>query len=261
MKKFQDTIVPGSETKAILLLDNASAHPAGEDEAHPNLFSADGKIHCMFLPPNTTLLIQPMDQGIIAACKRHYRRKFLEQCLVVLEDKESVTDSRGERTLAHMKAYNIKDTLFNLTQSWTDLKVSTLKNCWKKLLDGVEMVQDLERFEVEDYRTIYNRAGEQITENDDQDWLDCDENDGCETLTRKEIVAEILHPEQLNEDKDESSIVDDAAECFPGGCLLVAKAGTLGGFPSDAAKDHQGPGGPYSSQTQEWLIDKPLGTT
>ena len=45
---------------------------------------------------------------------------------------------------------------------------------------------------------------------------------------------------------------------FPGGCLLVAKAGTLGGFPSDAAKDHQGP---YSGQTQEWPIDMPPGTT
>ena len=50
-------------------------------------------------------------------------------------------------------------------------------------------------------------------------------------------------------------------ECFPGGCLLVAKAGTLGEFPSDAAKDHQGPGGPYSGQTQEWPIDMPPGTT
>ena len=48
---------------------------------------------------------------------------------------------------------------------------------------------------------------------------------------------------------------------FTGGCLLVAKAGTLGGFPSDAAKDHQGSGGPYSGQTQEWPIDMPPGTT
>ena len=48
---------------------------------------------------------------------------------------------------------------------------------------------------------------------------------------------------------------------FPGGCLLVAKAGTLGGFPSDAAKDYQGPGGPYGVQTQEWPIDMTPGTT
>ena len=41
----------------------------------------------------------------------------------------------------------------------------------------------------------------------------------------------------------------------------MAKAGTLGEFPSDAAKDHQGPGGPYSGQTQEWPIDMPPGTT
>src|SRR5438128_3568408 len=49
----------------LLLLDNCPSHKLG----NMNLSCID--IH--FLPPNTTSKIQPMDTGIIAAFKRHYR--------------------------------------------------------------------------------------------------------------------------------------------------------------------------------------------
>ena len=65
--------------KAVLLLDNAPAHPH-EDR----LVSSDGRIRVVFLPPNTTTLIQPMDQGVIMACKQFYQRKYLEEVLVIL---------------------------------------------------------------------------------------------------------------------------------------------------------------------------------
>ena len=64
----------GCEPKAVLLLDNCSAHPDEEE-----LFSADGKVIAKFLPPNFTSLIQPMDQGIFVAIKRRYWRKILEE--------------------------------------------------------------------------------------------------------------------------------------------------------------------------------------
>lgn len=48
------------EVKALVLLDNAPMHP-DEDK----LCSKDKKIKCMFLPPNTTSVFQPMDQGVI----------------------------------------------------------------------------------------------------------------------------------------------------------------------------------------------------
>ncbi|XP_025410373.1 jerky protein homolog-like [Sipha flava] len=47
--------------KALLLLDNCPGHPSAEE-----LRSDDGNIFAMFLPPNTTALIQPMDQN---SCK------------------------------------------------------------------------------------------------------------------------------------------------------------------------------------------------
>lgn len=81
VRKYQKEVlkVAAEDVKAILLLDNAPAHPS-EDE----LISADGRIRVMFLPPNTTSLVQPMNQGIICAMKRHYTRRYLDEVLVIL---------------------------------------------------------------------------------------------------------------------------------------------------------------------------------
>jgi hypothetical protein len=57
---------------ALLLLDSAPALPSAE-----LLRSKDGKIKCLFLPPNTSSLIQPMDQGVILTLKRLYRSSQL----------------------------------------------------------------------------------------------------------------------------------------------------------------------------------------
>ena len=65
------------------------------------------------MPPNTSALIQPMDQGVIYSCKQLYRKKQLQDCLVFFEDEEGCSTSLGEQTLINMKNYNIKNALFN----------------------------------------------------------------------------------------------------------------------------------------------------
>ena len=116
VRRFQEeTENPSHAVKAVLLLDNAPAHPNAE-----KLVSNDGKIKCVFLPPNTTSILQPMDQGVIVACKRQYKKKFLEEVVVVLEDEQDhENDTRGARTLQTLCAYNIKST----TVSYTHLDV------------------------------------------------------------------------------------------------------------------------------------------
>ena len=61
-KKLQES---GRELKALLIMDNCSAHPDEE-----LLISRDGLVKGMFLLPNVTSLIQPMDQGVLEALKR-----------------------------------------------------------------------------------------------------------------------------------------------------------------------------------------------
>ena len=76
----------GHECKAVLLLDNCSAHPDAEE-----LVSDDGKIFAKFLPPNVTSLIQPMDQGVLESLKRRNKKKLLQRLLIEDESGTPVT--------------------------------------------------------------------------------------------------------------------------------------------------------------------------
>jgi hypothetical protein len=66
--------------KVLLLLDNFSAHESA-------LQSVELKnVKVVFLPPNTTSLCQPCDQGIIRALKGHHRQSFSRWCLEQWEE-------------------------------------------------------------------------------------------------------------------------------------------------------------------------------
>ena len=62
--------------KVALIIDNCLAHPR-----IGNLNS----VKMVFLPPNTTSQIQPLDGGIIRAFKCHYRRLMLQHLICSLE--------------------------------------------------------------------------------------------------------------------------------------------------------------------------------
>ena len=68
--------------KALLLLDNAPSYPPIS-----SLISMNGGIKCLYLPPNVTSLIQPMDQGVLGNKKRRYKRDLLRKLLLHLQMK------------------------------------------------------------------------------------------------------------------------------------------------------------------------------
>jgi hypothetical protein len=63
--------------KVLLLLDNALRHPKN--------------VKVIFLPPNTTSLIQPIDQGIIATFKAHYIRRTFQSIFEKLHADPALT--------------------------------------------------------------------------------------------------------------------------------------------------------------------------
>ena len=73
------------EERAILFLDNCSAHPSEKV-----LISLDGTITVKFLPPNVTAILQPTDQGVIQSIKRVYRksiqRDFVTQSTFIIQN-------------------------------------------------------------------------------------------------------------------------------------------------------------------------------
>ena len=77
-----------------MLLDNASSHGVADvlltKEGTFDTFRLSNLL-LLFLPPNCTSVVQPLDQGIIAAFKVHYKGK-LAQYMIQQYDSDSSQD-------------------------------------------------------------------------------------------------------------------------------------------------------------------------
>ncbi|XP_066259146.1 jerky protein homolog-like [Euwallacea similis] len=116
----------GLPIEALLLLDNAPSH-SNEEE----LKSEDGQIVTMFLPPNVTLRIQPMDQNVIRLTKLYYRNSLLAD---VIASNSNITDT--------LKNLTIKEAVVNLTAAWNRLDSQIIAKCWRNILENTEMSED-----------------------------------------------------------------------------------------------------------------------
>jgi transposase-like protein len=112
------------EERAVLLLDNCSAHPPGS-----TLKSNDGKITLLYLPKNTTSKIQPCDQGIIANFKRHYRFSLVQ---AAINQHMDVPD--------FLKSRNLKDAFEYCGTAWKKVTQQTINNCWNHALKGPDPI-------------------------------------------------------------------------------------------------------------------------
>uniref|UniRef100_H9GSD8 DDE-1 domain-containing protein n=1 Tax=Anolis carolinensis TaxID=28377 RepID=H9GSD8_ANOCA len=108
----------GLEFEILLLIDNAGGHAI--DITH------DG-IQVEFLPPNTTSLIQPMDQGIIRTFKVLYTSNSLQNLIEAMDIQEDVS------LKMYWHDHMIASCLKNIQKAITEMKTETLNACWKKL--------------------------------------------------------------------------------------------------------------------------------
>ncbi|XP_071053568.1 tigger transposable element-derived protein 1-like [Onthophagus taurus] len=95
----------------------SKGHP--KNCSHPN-------VEVIFLPPNTTSLLQPLDQGIISTFKSYYIRTSLQWILNKVED-DSID------VMQAWKRFTILDCINHISSSIKELKPSTLNSCWKNL--------------------------------------------------------------------------------------------------------------------------------
>lgn len=110
----------------ILLLDNAPGHPPA-DELH----AVNPHVQVVYLPPNTSALIQPMDQGLIATFKSYYLRQTFSQAVTATNDESAACDLRQ-----FWKNFNILDSVRNVGEAWKEVKEKTLAGVWKKVYEG-----------------------------------------------------------------------------------------------------------------------------
>ena len=98
--------------KIILLIDNCPVHPSID-----NLVSTE----LIFLPPNTTSMFQPMDQGVIWSLKDHYKTISIKKLIEAIEKKKS----RPE--------FSILDAMQMLDVAWGKVRTKTIVNCFENL--------------------------------------------------------------------------------------------------------------------------------
>ncbi|KAM7309540.1 tigger transposable element-derived protein 6-like [Ixodes scapularis] len=114
-----DGAMEKQKRKVVLLLDNCSAH-----NVSPKLTS----VEVMFLPPNTTAGLQPMDAGVIANFKALYRRRMLEWLIMKLDCSGLSQYAGGPPDLK----VSLLEAVRFVHGAWYEVKQVTLKNCFKK---------------------------------------------------------------------------------------------------------------------------------
>lgn len=103
--------------KVVAVVDNCSAHPKAVADSLLN-------IKLIFLPPNCTSVIQPLDRGIIKNIKHYYREELVQKKIRVID---------GEETAE----IHVLGAMEILASSWNKVTSQTISNCfsnagWKR---------------------------------------------------------------------------------------------------------------------------------
>ena len=183
------------EYKILLLLDNAPAHPSTE-----TLTSADGRVTSCFLPPNSTSILQPMDQGILEAFKRRYKKQLLRH--IILEN--------GTSTLTVpeiVKKLTIKDAVYWSAQAWEEVTSLSLSRAWNKLIPPDPLTPDESNEDAgAEIEGMFQQLGSEEGNSwqSPSEWMSEDSGDpGYQLLTDNEIVAQVSGEADLSASESE----------------------------------------------------------
>ena len=105
------------------LMDNCSSHNDVQ------LNDLDPQVQIRFLPPNTTSLIQPMDQAVLACVKAHQKKQFYMKLVNYCDQNEEP----GAYKL-FLKKYTIFDAINDIVAGWKKVPESTIKKAFSKVI-------------------------------------------------------------------------------------------------------------------------------
>ena len=167
--------------KILLLVDNCPAHP--------DLSHVDPNVRVEFLPPNTTSLIQPMDQGVIATVKALYRKITFSKAH---ESHDTLAD--------FFKDFTIMDAVKNLGDAWSQVTAKNMRGVWQPLLKRPEKndyeppVEEI----IEDIVNLGQQLGIDLETEDIKEGLDFDNKD----ISNEELL-EIDQEKAYDEEEEE----------------------------------------------------------
>lgn len=107
------------DRRICLLMDNAGCHP-------DDICGKFTHIKVVFLPPNTTSVIQPLDLGIIKNFKVYYRKLLLQHIVAKIDDNSSLTAAEIVKSVTLLHAIRW------VYQAWEMVQSTTIKKCFRK---------------------------------------------------------------------------------------------------------------------------------
>ena len=175
----------------LLIIDNAPSHPRAMEDWAEN-------IEVLFMPPNTTSLIQPMDQTVIATFKAYYQRRTMAQLVQAMDNNPDLTIQE------YWRMYNIKKGIDNIAEAWNEVDSTTMNAAWSKVWPDV--VSNFTGFVPtsvnslrEDIVRLSHSAGfDEVDADDVQELLDSHSkpltNEELEEMLKQRVHHEITEP-------------------------------------------------------------------
>lgn len=122
-----DDILHKKGRKILLLMDNFAGH---------KITFILKNIRIVFLPSNTTSILQPLDAGIIKSFKSRYYRYQMQYIIGNITEDGTIEEL--------YKKFSIKDAIIYLSYAWNDITESCIKNCWRKtkLAEKINLVEN-----------------------------------------------------------------------------------------------------------------------
>ena len=181
----------------VLFVENCLARPTIN-----NLVS----IELIFLPPNTTSNLQPMDQGVIRSLKAHYRALSVRKWIDAIEKEKPLPE------------FSVLDAMPMLDVAWGKVKAETIGNCFAKagisekkqadaLLDADDPFKDLQD-QLDKLAVHTSEFFPEGTTAKDVVSMDDFVNTTEPIMNDEEIISNVLDEENLEAEEDKDGDVD-----------------------------------------------------
>jgi len=179
----------------LLLIDNCPAHIIDCINLR--------HIKVIFLPANTTSIIQPCDQGIIRTFKAYYRSAIRGKVLALIDNGlHDASCSLQPNDIA--KKITILDDIHLAKKAWNKVSVKTIQNCFRHCGIKTDDKTDDEHEHCLPEKLVVDLSDEVYG-----DWVDVDSHlDVAEIQTEEEICNAVLNPqtiERANTDDEEEN--------------------------------------------------------
>ncbi|KRY12213.1 Jerky -like protein-like [Trichinella patagoniensis] len=101
----------------------------------------------LFLPPNASSLVQPMDQTVIQCLKKRYRKQLLRKIVL--------SEADGGDLVSQLKSISLKNCCYMIAQAWDSFSGHTLGASWKKFLGYNEECDEGEQWLADDDTPLF----------------------------------------------------------------------------------------------------------